>query len=328
MISLLSPADGARITLLRERHLEYIAHPYNDPTVKVDWLNLREAQDDQSYPVPVRFAYAPAVPATIVLRDPDGNERRIPAADGSAEATNLRIDADYTWQVVTEDDASPVFAFHTDPQPPRLLRVDGITNVRDFGGFRTAEGRRVRQDRIYRTSEMDSHLAITPEGKRVLEEELGVRTDLDLRGIKDEPRGPVLDPARVKWRNFPLAAYDQCFSGEQIRLFGDAYRVLLDEANYPVICHCWGGIDRTGCWLFILGAMLGVAEDDLALDYEFSSFSRWSSRSRYSKHFTDFMTGLREFGSAVREMATNYMKAGGLSDADLDTLRKLLLEDA
>ena len=35
------------------------------------------------------------------------------------------------------EECSEVFCFHTDPRPPRMLRVDGISNVRDFGGFAT-----------------------------------------------------------------------------------------------------------------------------------------------------------------------------------------------
>ncbi|MBQ7565584.1 MAG: tyrosine-protein phosphatase [Oscillospiraceae bacterium] len=326
MIKLLTPENGATVTQLSERHLEYIREPKNDPTERIDWLNLKNTGRDYSYPVPVRFAFSPAVSGELVLRGPDG-ERIIPAENGCAEANNLRIGETYTWFVRTDADASPAYTFRTDPQPPRLLYVDGITNVRDFGGFRTADGGRIRQGMIYRTSELDTHVTVTPDGMRTLTDELGVRCDLDLRGIKDEPRCPILDQSRVKWLNYPLAAYADCFTDEQLRLYGESFRILTDESLYPMICHCWGGIDRTGTWLYILGAMLGVSEDDLGLDYEFSSFSRWNRRSRRSDQFTEFLTGLCRFGGTMQEKGTGYMKAAGVSDAELEIIRRLLLEE-
>lgn len=328
MITLLTPADGSTVTQHNERHREYIREPKNDPTEKVDWLNLKATGRDLSYPVPVRLTYSPAVPATVILRGPDGRETPVPAADGCAEVTNLLIGATYTWFVRTGEETSEAFTFRTDAQPPRLLSVDGISNVRDFGGFPTTDGNRVRQGMLYRTSEMDTHVSITPDGIRTLEDELGVRTDLDLRGIKDEPRGPVLDTSRVEWINYPVAAYADCFTDDQLRIYGDSYRVLTDADRYPMICHCWGGIDRTGTWLYILGAMLGVSEDDLGLDYEFSSFSRWNRRSRRSEQFQEFLRGLRKFGETTRESGKGYMKAAGLTDGDLDAIRALLLEQA
>ena len=180
---------------------------------------------------------------------------------------------------------------------------------------------------IYRTSELDSHVSITPVGIRTLEDELGIRLDLDLRGIKDEPRCPILDQTKVKWLNYPIAAYADCFSEEQIRLYGESYRILPDKSLYPMICHCWGGIDRTGTWLYILGAMLGVSEDDLGLDYEFSSFSRWNRRSRRSEQFQEFLKEFRKYGNTLQECGEGFMKAGGLTDAELERIRSILLEE-
>lgn len=327
MIKLLTPANGATVTQHNERHREYIREPKNDPTERVDWLNLKATGKDLSYPVPARLSFSPAISATVVLRDAEGKERLIPAVNGCAEVTNLLLGASYSWYVQTDREISDVFTFRTDPQPPRLIRVDGISNVRDFGGFRTTDGKRIRQEMIYRTSELDSHVAITPVGIRTLEDELGIRADLDLRGVKDEPRCPILDQTKVKWLNFPLAAYADCFTDEQIQRYGESYRVLTDESLYPMICHCWGGIDRTGTWLYILGAMLGVSEDDLGLDYEFSSFSRWNRRSRRSDQFVEFLNGLRAYGKSLPEMGAGFMKAGGLTDSDLNCIRNLLLEE-
>ncbi len=326
MITLFFPKKDAVLSLLSEKHLDYIKHPRNDPTSKVDWLNLRETEEDLSYPESVRFTFAPAVDGIVCLRHSNGDVQRLTAHGGEALAENLLLDAAYTWWVEANGEFSEKRSFRTDAQPPRFLRVDGISNVRDFGGFWTNTGKRVAQGRIFRTSEMDTHVSITAQGIRTLEEDLGIRTDLDLRGIKDEHRCPVLNEERVKWVNVPLAAYDKIFTPEQMARYGESYRILANDSVYPLMVHCWGGIDRTGTWLYILGAMLGVSADDLALDYEMSSFSRWSRRSRYSEDFQALLKGLYQYGETLQQAATGFMLACGLTEAEQQQIAHHLLE--
>ena len=327
MISLITPEQGANVRLLREKHLDYIRNPQSFPTTKIDWLNLMETQEDKSFPEPLRFAFSPAEDGEIVLIRENGTRMTYPAVAGVAYITNLLIDETYKWFVQIGDQCSETFVFHTDAQVPRMLYVDGISNVRDFGGFMTGCGKRVRQEMIYRTSELDTHVQITQKGMRTLEDELGIRLDMDIRGIKDEPRCPILDEEKVKWLNYPLAAYVDCFTEEQMKLYGESFEPLTQTESYPLIIHCWGGIDRTGTWLYILGGMLGVSEDDLSLDYELSSFSRWGRRSRVSEQFLEFRNGLRRFGDDLQEACTGFMRACGMSDGQLQTIRELLLED-
>lgn len=326
-ITLLSPADHACVPLLQEKHLAYIRDPKNDPTDKIDWLDLRETHEDLSYPEPVCFSFSPAVDGTVMLAHPDNSISCIPAVGGKASARNLMLDEIYHWWVEIDGTLSEKRTFRTNAQPPRMLFVDGISNVRDFGGFLTNNGKRVAQNLIFRTSELDTHVAITPSGRVTLEHTLGICTDLDLRGIKDEPRCPVLDERRVKWINIPLAAYDAIYTPEQMARYGDSYRLLADDGVFPMIVHCWGGIDRTGCWLYILGAMLGVSEQDLGLDYEMSSFSRWKRRSRRSEQFLGFLNGLFRYGNTLQEAARNFMLACGLCDRELKQIAENLLED-
>ena len=327
MIRILTPESGAEVRLLREKHLAYVRAPESFPTAKVDWLNLMETQEDKSFPEPVRFAFAPAVDGEIELIRENGTRRVIPAVAGEAYVTNLLIDENYRWFVRVGGECSAVACFHTDATAPRMLYVDGISNVRDFGGFYTASGKRVRQERIYRTSEMDTHVQITPQGIAILEDELNIRLDIDLRGIKNEPRCPILCEDKVRWVNYPLAAYADCFTEEQMRLYGESFAPLTCEENYPLIVHCWGGIDRTGTWLYILGGMLGVSADDLGLDYEMSSFSRWGRRSRSSEQFVAFLQGLYRYGDTLQAACEGFMKACGMTDAQLNTIRDMLLED-
>lgn len=327
MIRLLTPKHGETVSLLQDKHLSYIEKPTNDPTDRVDWLNLRVVQDDLSYPRFVHFSYQPAVDAKLILtKKGEEGSLELDAKNGVLDLPNLMIATTYEWYVCIDGERSETYEFTTDSQAPRMLYVDGISNVRDFGGFETADHKyRVRQGLLYRTSEMDTHVTVTEEGKQTLYG-LGIRTDLDIRGIKDEFRAPALDTDRVKWVNVALAAYGEIYNEEQMKRYRETYDVMVDPESYPVMCHCWGGIDRTGCWLYILGAMLGVSKDDLELDYEMSSFSRWNRRSRYSDQFKEFLDGLLAYGSNVQEAAVGFLKACGVTEEEMDRLREIFLE--
>ena len=327
MILLVTPKNNSNLVLLKKKHLDYIASPESFPTSKVDWLNLMETQEDRSFPEPVQFAFEPAVDGEILLTRSDGRQTVYPAQNGEAYITNLLIDEDYRWFVRVGEQRSEEYAFHTDAQAPRMLYVDGISNVRDFGGFGAGAGKRIKQEMIYRTSEMDTHVHITEQGKHTLENELHIKVDLDIRGIKDEPRCPILNESKVEWINYPLAAYVDCFTEEQMKLYGESYRLLTRPESYPLMIHCWGGIDRTGTWLYILGGMLGVSEQDLGLDYEMSSFSRWGRRSRVSDQFKEFLNGLYRYGETLQEASVGFMKACGLTDEELEAIRSLLIEE-
>ena len=325
MITLVKPRERETVALLRPTHLAYIKEPQNDPVAAVDWLNLREGKEDMSYPLPVRFEFSPAVKGSVrVWEDGKENTAVIASAEGGvAEVWNLRAGRTYLWQVDAEGEASSVGSFQTDSTAPTMFYVDGISNVRDMGGFRTKDGGCVRCGKIYRTSEMDRHVNITEEGKETMYA-LGMKTDLDIRGKGECPHA-VLDRTKVDYINIPLAAYDARFTREQMERYRETYLLLTAPSVYPVFIHCWGGIDRTGTWLYILGAMLGMKEEDLGLDYELSSFSRWGKRSRRSEQFEAFLAGLGKYGDNVNVAAVNFLRACGVTDEQMDKIRSIMI---
>jgi protein-tyrosine phosphatase len=326
MIKLLTPRNKENIILLRQCHLDHIREPRQMPISRVDWLNLKDTGEDMSYPLSVTFSYEPPIDGEIVVTREGGETRVVKAYGGRAEMTNFYIGVQYRWYVRAGWMTSEVYTFSTDRQVPRMLYVEGISNVRDIGGFSTRDGGKVRQGMIYRTSEMDTHVSITEHGKSTLVDELGIRLDIDLRGINGEPCGPVLSQGRVRWVNYPMAAYDEIFCEEQMERYRQTFELLAERESYPLMVHCWGGIDRTGTWLYILGGLLGVSEEDLALDYEMSSFSRWGSRSRRSEQFVAFLRMLRRYGDNVNDACVEFLKDCGVSVETMNTIRTIFIE--
>jgi len=341
MINLIQPACGATVTWFNEQHLANFKRPVTEPIESMDWYHLRKAKDDYSVPAPICLSFTPAVDGEIVLMqmDTEGkcvSETVIPAINGEAKLYNLLLDTEYMWYVRTENEVSQTSSFHTEARTPRVLFAEGGSNFRDIGGYKTADGKRVRQNRVYRSAELaigvpnmqctdGSHPEITEAGKHTLEE-LGIRTDLDFRGFAGDPCCPVLDEAKTRWINYPMGCYEEFFLPSQAERCRESYRLLTSEENLPMIVHCWAGIDRAGTWIYVLGALLGVAEEDLAADYEFSSFARWGYRSRYSDAYKELKDSLLQHGPTLQTAAENYLLECGITRDEIHKIREIMLE--
>lgn len=219
----------------------------------------------------------------------------------------------------------------------RWFHVDGMRNVRDLGGWnglptgRVFRGSEPDCQPIEKTGEKKYHnLNVTAAGLKMLREELGVKTDLDLRGPGECPH-PETSSLGVRLVRVPLGAYMGAFSGTN--QYAQALRVFADSANYPIYFHCWGGADRTGTIAYLLEGLCGVNEVDLSIDYELTSFAGvFGTRPRTgtkSFAFPQFIAKLKTYpGSALSDKIASYMEqALGLSRDEIASIRRNILGD-
>lgn len=344
-IELLEPEEGSLTHPLQGHELDAGEDAARNrdprtPFLPIDWEDLEIVCPDRSRPVPVRFAWAVNPPMRglrydlLIDTDPQfprprivGNLRR-----PEAEVWNLQIGTSYCWKVVAQSSAlgrrvSGVGRFRTHSRPPRQLRVDGMTNVRDVGGWPVGRKRITRQGMLYRGSEMNGHLQISPSGRRVLEDDLGIRTDLDLRGYTEDAH-PVLDASRVQWVHLPIFPYESIVDAAFAANFLAIFELLSIPENYPVYMHCVGGADRAGTVAFLVNALLGVDPEDLMLDYEMTSLSIWGSRSRDSAQFQALLEALNGFGEPslpVEQKVARYLESIGLEANAVQRIRRHFL---
>lgn len=325
---LVSPEDGANTAPLQRY-----------PTGGGENGSSSPAGADYSRPKPVIFSWKPLdngcgrVRYSLHLSQSEDFSRAVVQRDLSqpyAAVRNLLVGAQYFWKVRAEGRRiepveSAVWSFRTHPSLPRWVFVPGITNMRDLGGWPATAGRRVRQGFVYRSSAMSSH-RMSRETARILLDELGIRTDFDLRSINETP-SPVLDEGRVRWCHAPVPAYGE-FATEAGKIsYRNALRVFAEPDNYPILCHCRAGADRVGTVAFLLLGLLGVEFDHLAHDYELTSLSVWGKRSRHAAPFQALLAGLEDFpGDSVNERIENYTLAIGLQPAEIARIRDTLLE--
>lgn len=349
-IQLIEPVDGSVTQPLQQYYFptdeeKCDAAEGDASQTSFRWDSLEVLFEDRTVPRAVTFAWKPW-PADhgpvdynlAISRDLDFDDALIlkHLSEPRAEVRHLYIGTRYFWKVIAKRSGhppteSPVWSFTTNHATPRWLRIPGMTNVRDMGGWPLPGDRMVRQGVLYRGSAMNNHecLQITDEGKRILNCELGIRTDLDLRKPPDEAK-PALDQTEIQWINVPIEPYDricdEAFEEGYRKIFG----ILAEASNYPVIFHCLGGADRTGTVAFLLNALLGVSKEHLIRDYELTSLSIWGERSRSADYFKGLLNALASFSEDednINEQVENYLRSIGVTQEDMTSIRTQLIVD-
>jgi protein-tyrosine phosphatase len=173
----------------------------------------------------------------------------------------------------------------------RRLPLTGTFNVRDIGGYRSADGRSVKWNTLWRG---DALHRVDDQGRQVLVE-MGLRMSLDLREPGERTAAPDLMPEGVELVSLPLfssVAPETLLaeqSGPERRDFttldeayfllvdrrgpalAQAVRALLDPGALPAIVHCTAGKDRTGIVVALVLAALGVPDEVIAADFAATS---------------------------------------------------------
>jgi protein tyrosine/serine phosphatase len=169
----------------------------------------------------------------------------------------------------------------------RRILLSGPVNFRDLGGYDTADGRRVRWRRLFRS---DSLSPVTADDARTLTEGLGLLAVVDLRTSREVERdGRVgLADVALHYHHVPLLEDGEVGTGPDRmqpsdRWLHEAYTYLLgrcagrisealeviasEVAEHPTVFHCTAGKDRTGIVAALVLAFLGVSDADIVADY-------------------------------------------------------------
>ncbi len=341
-ICLKSPLDNAIIEQLTENQLKFLEDRKHQEIVaeNPDWLNLVRKGEEDSIPNPAKFefdadGFDENVSFYILLSESEdmSDAKETLCENNSCEIYNLYLEKNYFWKIIAKLDGkqiaeSEMRCFTTSERTPRSIRAGGLSNVRDLGGYKCANGRRVKQGLIYRGCEMEFHHTITEDGIAVLKDDLKIRTDLDLRiEAVDKVFASALGDT-VNFTLIPTLAYEHFFAEKETckKLF----KLLTDESTYPHYMHCWGGADRTGTFSLVILAILGVDKEDLFADYEYTSLSIWGKRSITSDHFKDLLASLDEYGTendSINEKCKNFLRSCGITDEDMKKIYDIMTEE-
>lgn len=262
--------------------------------------------------------------------------KRYETNENSLNLFNLKVNTTYYWKAYangSDESKAKVRTLSTDAKAPRNLLVEGVTNARDIGGWKIDDTTFVKQGMIFRTGKYNSdesaELLITEAGITVLKDELGVKTEIDLRTVEDNENGGITKSPLgdgVTYYSVPFQ------SGGNIILLNkdclkDLFEIFGDENNYPIAFHCSIGTDRTGCVAFLINGLLGVSKEDLYRDFLFSNFGEIGSMRAPSIVKTYMDTVDMAAGSTLSEKIYNYLVSeAGVAPENLDTIKRLLTE--
>ena len=238
---------------------------------------------------------------------------------------------------------SEIASFRTEDLAPRWIEIEGrVGNFRDFGGRRTADGRRVKQGMAYRgqglndnsvTGEDPGRNRLTTEDVKYLTTTLGVRTDLDLRG-DGETAGMKASPlgVGVAFIQHPSSSYKGIFASEGMKVMAKNFRVFCDRRNYPIYFHCIGGADRTGSLAYVLNGVLGVDRHELETDWESTFYPRipdanpdpnyWCRESHFNEGFAKY----GKEGDSWNRRIELYLLDCGVTADEIAAFRSIMLE--
>jgi len=174
----------------------------------------------------------------------------------------------------------------------RKLPLACCDNFRDLGGYETRDGRVVRWDRLYRTSDLSK---LTRSDLSYLSQ-LDVKLVCDFRSERERiasPNRTIDDAPEILELSIDQEGVDPEMLRMKIRTGGlvalgveqmmrDAYRAfvtnysdewtvmfqrLVREENLPTVVHCTAGKDRTGFASALVLLALGVSEETVFEDY-------------------------------------------------------------
>ena len=266
--------------------------------------------------------------------------------------TNVMIDTTYYYrgaESIAGLEKAKVYSFKTANTLPRNIDIDGITNVRDLGGYESKLGGKIKQGLYYRGGRFnltDESTTIDQESKFVNEltdigydtvvNDLGIKTEIDLRMNESHYQGKLAHEyglitnetyPDIEYVNFPLNYnYSNMMESEK-ETIGEIFSLLADASCYPVYLHCNIGTDRTGMCSYLLGTLLGIEQEDLYRDYLFSNFGKTNNSRDLSKILNIYQKTLLSYNEKnlyydVRE----YLGDCGVTDKELDNILKLYIE--
>ncbi|MBK8902799.1 MAG: tyrosine-protein phosphatase [Anaerolineaceae bacterium] len=178
----------------------------------------------------------------------------------------------------------------------RVLPLHKGINIRDVGGFYTADGQMVRWGLLYRSGSLSR---LTQADLAYLQR-LGLRLVFDLRSTNERIKQPdklpdlpelVERPLPMdsvdRWErlrgaytiffrkgrldDYLLDGYRRVMIDGNAHVIGEIFQRLADPAQLPAVLHCTAGKDRTGLVVAILLLTLGVPEETVLADYTLSN---------------------------------------------------------
>jgi protein-tyrosine phosphatase len=234
------------------------------------------------------------------------------------------------------------------------IQVEGGYNIRDLGGYPTADGRITRSNRLLRAGNLHQ---ISPEGQERLLQ-YGLKTIIDLRHESELNREPDVFAGSdsVQYLHLPYArdTFDAAphhvslseLYIESLTVCQDNIRDIITtmSASEPcILYHCAVGKDRTGMISGLILSLVGVPAEVVATDYEETTrhithlvekWRQWTldrdgNMEKFERDIAADAAIMLATLEAVEKKyggAEGYLRGCGVTDEQIGRIRALLLD--
>lgn len=250
----------------------------------------------------------------------------VAAGASTCRLTNL-YPATYYYYVSADGRVVDSGSFTTTGQV-RMIETPTLANIRDLGGWTTADGDTIAYGLLYRGTELNGEHTATEADIQTLRD-LGIKAELDLRtasqanSVGASPLGEDIAYERVESE----ATYSTGAS-DSAEYFKRDFDFIISQLRqrHPVYFHCIWGCDRTGTLAFLLEGLLGVPVSDLCKDFELSTFSGYGT-TRTKANLTNLFTYIQGLdGETLQgQFRTYWTTVAGIPADDVDEFRNIML---
>lgn len=365
MIELISPKQNVNVCLVNEKcKLFYDAYKKQEAKIKNDYIfngvnwgfktdilvTNYTNQSNKYFEVPITFFFKIPSKSWLILASDNKfqcNVSRIllKEFETSKPVYNLLRNTKYYWKIVCikTKEESEIRSFNV-LDYPRGIFIDGIINIRDFGGYNTKYNKRIKQNLLFRGSELVTKTYIVGGDLGVnqqvqkhikncsqktlnkLRKFIRNGVEIDLRNHDEanfiEKSFLTNKKYSVDYFEHWTGGYDYIFTGDHDneKWFKQIFEIISNSDKKPVYVHCWGGADRTGTVCFLLGALLGMSYTDLVVEYELTSFCGNTRRHYDLNPPYDWMRFVQ-----MVERLEDYGKQNGFNPLDIDKITEHFL---
>ena len=259
----------------------------------------------------------------------DAQEYNLDKEKTSVAIDNLKTGTTYYYQVQVSG-KQYCGTFRT-ASSNRFISIHGVENLRDIGGYKTLDGKTIKQGLLIRGCELDGikneKYFVDDQYISGVQETFGFVYDLDLRSpeiIEGDYRSRL--GAEVGHKFYDAPTYAQIFRSEYLDSMREIFADLADPDKYPMYLHCTWGRDRTGTVVLLLQGMLNVSKEDMMQEYRLTGYVTPAVATN-NKMDVVFMQLESYEGDTLQEKIINYLTTTvGVTQEEIASIQSIFLE--
>lgn len=259
----------------------------------------------------------------------DAQEYHMDQGEASVIIDNLKTGTTYYYQV--EVSGKQYCGTFRTASSNRFISIPGVENLRDIGGYKTLDGKTIKQGLLIRGCELDGikneKYFLDDQYISGVQETFGFVYDLDLRSpeiIEGDYQSRL--GAEVGHKFYDAPTYAQIFRSEYLSSMREIFADLADPDKYPMYLHCTWGRDRTGTVVLLLQGLLNVSKEDMMQEYRLTGYVTPAVATN-TKMDVVFMQLESYEGDTLQEKIINYLTTTvGVTQEEIASIQSIFLE--